>query len=253
MPTRRRKRRMRPKPLPLSSQCNPKDNQPGWTFYVQRLRGKLDDERKGRGGVIGEDSLLERVTAAAEDANFPTIHSWPIGAPGSKSSRGRRPKASSSKPCPRKGWGSSMRRRPAAEAPPITSRSKRRSLSFRQPKSDKPLRQCVEKPDHLPRLHLSARLRHRLSTMKRPSPYRLDLSEKAFHGKVIPGLTFIVEPHGRGTCCIEWTVFCSYVPIAYVNVFRGFAERCSHLTLDVAVRLQPDCLPNECQKPLPSQ
>ena len=185
--------------------------------------------------MIGEDSLLERVTAAAEDANFPTTHSWPIGAPGSKSSRGRRPKASSSKPCARKGWGSSMRRRPSVEAPPITSRSKRRSLSFRQPNSDKPLRQCVEKR-HLPRLHLSARLRPRLSTMKRPSPYRLDLSEKAFHGKVIPGLTFIVEPHGRGTCCMSGLFF---VPTFQLRMSTSFEVSpndalISHLTLQSA-------------------
>jgi hypothetical protein len=39
------------------------------------------------------------------NAIFRTVHSSPMGAPGSKSSPGRGPKASSSKPCPRKGLG----------------------------------------------------------------------------------------------------------------------------------------------------
>ena len=38
-----------------------------------------------------------------------------------------------------------------------------------------------------------------------------------------------------------------------LSVFPHFAEGFSHLTLDVTVRLQADCPPDECQKPLPRQ
>ena len=88
----------------------------------------LGDGKEGKGRVRGEDSLLERVTAAAEERQL-SPNSPGLGGPGLKSSRGRGPKASPSKPSRQKGWGSSMRRRPVAEAPPITSRSKRRSRS----------------------------------------------------------------------------------------------------------------------------
>ena len=71
----------------------------------------LGDGKEGKGRVRGEDSLLERVTAAAEERQL-SPNSPGLGGPGLKSSRGRGPKASPSKPSRQKGWGSSMRRRP---------------------------------------------------------------------------------------------------------------------------------------------
>jgi hypothetical protein len=84
-------------------------------------------EKEGQGSVIGADSILEGVTAAAEERQLShnsliaywrtwlRIIAWAAA------------EGLVLKPSHRKGYGSSMRRRPAAEVPHITSRSKLRS------------------------------------------------------------------------------------------------------------------------------
>jgi hypothetical protein len=58
---------------------------------------------------MGENSLLERVTASLTSASFRRILWRPTDGPGSRRSPGRHPKASPLKPCDRRGPGSSNR------------------------------------------------------------------------------------------------------------------------------------------------